>query len=92
MVKYLLLFVLVGSLSVWVYSRWNVWFVSAPEEPYACAAEPERVALLPSSDFASQRIVTWRCADTIAASSVIVAVGADTSVVERADCYNRWRL
>lgn len=82
MFKYLLLFVLVGSLSVWVYSRWNVWFVSAPEEPYACAAEPERVALLPSSDFASQRIVTWRCADTIAASSVIVAAGADTSVVE----------
>lgn len=55
---------LVVGLSLWMYSRWDVWFHNPEEGPYTSQAEPHRVLLTFGDDQESSRNVSWQ-ADSI---------------------------
>lgn len=70
------------ALALWVKSRWHAWFVSLPETEYSIAVRPDRVTLLPGSDFDSERIVTWRVGTDLSHSYALLACNGDTTKIE----------
>lgn len=74
--------VIVIGLSVWVKSRWRAWFSNIEETDFTVTMAPDRVTLLPGEDFMSERTVTWRCGIEPMPSSVTLACGGDTVVID----------
>lgn len=55
---------------------WGLYLLLQPdpeEAPYSSVPQIDRVQLLPGEDFASERIVSWRCGDSLAASELILS-------------------
>lgn len=80
-VKGAILIIIILSLGIWIASRWDTWFVSAPEVTYKSSLIPDRITLLPSEDFDNSRIVTWRCGDNIKDSHIELSSYLDTVVI-----------
>lgn len=80
-VKISLTFVLVIALALWIKSRWGAWFVSVPETEYTISTVPDRITLLPGTDFEDTRIITWRCDTVIKTSYLQLVQNQDTSIV-----------
>ena len=71
---------LVVGLSLWMYSRWDVWFHNPEEGPYTSPAEPHRVLLTFGDDRESSRNVSWQ-ADSILHPSYLELARPDGDTV-----------
>ena len=58
------------SLSLWVNSRWNVWFGNPPEASYSPLKEPGRILLTFGDSTALSRNISWQC-DSILVPSYV---------------------
>lgn len=52
---------LLVSLVVWVWSRWNVWFGNPTESPYVSSPIPSRILLTFGDSIGENRNVSWQC-------------------------------
>lgn len=52
---------LLVSLVVWVWSRWNVWFGKPTESPYVSSPIPSRILLTFGDSIGENRNVSWQC-------------------------------
>jgi predicted phosphohydrolase len=68
-------------LSIWIKSRWKVWFGNSPEPAYVISAEPQRVLLTFGDHGELSRYVSWMgdtVVDTQAQLLVCDTTSADT--------------
>ena len=68
-IKYALAIVICG-LGIWVWTRWDVWFVDSEELAYTPSQSPENVLLTFGDQDALSRNVSWQC-DTIVRPSCL---------------------
>lgn len=59
-IRSIVLLVLVG-ISVWVWSRWNVWFGNPTESSYVSSSIPSRILLTFGDSIGENRNVSWQC-------------------------------
>ena len=56
--------IILGGLSIWMYSRWDVWFNNPEEGLYTSPKEPHRVLLTFGDNLESSRNISWQ-ADSV---------------------------
>lgn len=83
-IKLSVILIVVLLLGLWVKGRWNVWFVNLPETNYSTAILPDRITLVPGENFATERIITWRC-DTVLRESYLLLVNGNDTLKYKAD-------
>ena len=59
-IRSIVLLALVG-ISVWVWSRWNVWFGNPTESSYVSSSIPSRILLTFGDSIGENRNVSWQC-------------------------------
>lgn len=47
------------ALTIWIISRWDVWFGNPPEPPYSVLSTPSRI-LMTNGELPHHRTVTWQ--------------------------------
>lgn len=52
------------GLSIWAYTRWDVWFGNPPEPLYTTAAQPHRLLLSFGNNGPLSRTVSWTAGNT----------------------------
>lgn len=72
--------ILVVALCLWVKSRWRAWFKNVVETELSVAMSPDRITMLPSEDFMTERCVTWRCGVDTIDSYLTLVCGTDTTL------------
>lgn len=77
-----LAFLLVGT-AVLFYLRWNAWFGNRPEAAYRTPSAIDRITLVPGSDFAKERRLSWRSGETLRPSYVELLAMRGDSVLSR---------
>ena len=53
------------ALSVWVNSRWSVWFGDLPEPEYKVENKISRLLMTYGEEGEESRTFTWMCGDTL---------------------------
>lgn len=84
--KYIILIIVVAvvAISVWVHSRWDVWFANPVEEPYVSSPYPYRIMLTPGDAAPTSRNISWQCDSVLRGSHVTCAdiITGDTTTIE----------
>lgn len=80
-VKRVTIIIAVLALSVWVATRWHVWFRNVSDTPESEKFIPDRVTLTPGENFTTERTIAWRCASRLLPSAVQLVHRGDTSSI-----------
>lgn len=73
--------ILTIGLSIWIYSRWDVWFHNPEEGAYTSQAEPHRVLLTFGDSSESSRNISWQ-ADSVLYPSYIELASPDGDTIK----------
>lgn len=69
-------------LSVWSYSRWDVWFHNPDELPYVASSVPCRILLTFGNHGEDSRFVSWMCDSVVDPSArLLLACAGDTTTI-----------
>lgn len=66
------------ALSVWVNSRWSVWFGDLPEPEYKVENKISRLLMTYGEEGEQSRTFTWMCGDTLQSAILELVVINDT--------------
>ena len=72
-----ILLLIAGALCGWIWSRWDVWFVNAEEQPYTASPTPHRVLLTFGDKDELSRNISWQCDSVVHPSWIELACQAD---------------
>lgn len=81
-IKRLLALLLVAGLTVWVASRWHVWFGNVPEEAVDPLMAPAHVLLTFGDQNELSRNVSWQCDTALHPSWLELVCDGDTTRIE----------
>ncbi len=72
-IKLLAILVVLAVLSVWLKSRWGVWFGNLPEPEYGSPTSPSRIIMTCSGENPGTRIFSWVYGTTPVSATVEIA-------------------
>lgn len=78
------------ALSVWIHSRWDVWFANPVEEPYTTLPYPSRIMLTPGTLSQNDRNISYQCDSLLKPSKVQytdLSTGDTTSISAYGEVY-----
>ena len=77
-IKWLLAIIIIAGLSIWVNSRWSVWFGDLPEPEYKVENKISRLLMTYGAEGEESRVFTWMCGDSLQPAVLELAVLGDT--------------
>lgn len=77
-IKWLVTILILSGLTIWVNSRWSVWFGDLPEPEYKIENKISRLLMTYGDEGEESRTFTWICGDTLQPAMLELIVVGDT--------------
>ena len=77
-IKWLVAIIIIVGLSIWVNSRWSVWFGDLPEPEYKVENKISRLLMTYGAEGEGSRMFTWMCGESLQQAVLELAVLGDT--------------